>query len=189
MTEKNVLRVLGMAGSLRAGSYNQMLLRAAIELVPPGMQIEIYEGLREIPPYDQDVEAKGVPPPVARLKEAVAQSDALLIATAEYNYSVPGFLKNAIDWVSRPPRETPLIGKPTAVMGASTGPGGTARAQTSLRTSFIFTQTPVMPGPEILVSFATEKFDPEGRLTDPKVRESLKAFLGRLEVWTRRFVS
>ena len=128
------LLVLGVCGSLRRGSYNRMLLRAARELAPPGVAIEEFTGLREIPPYDDDVRVgEGDPPPVAELKRRIALADALLIATPEYNFGPPGVLKNAIDWVSRPPLESPLRHKPIALMGASTGRMGTVRAQLALR--------------------------------------------------------
>jgi chromate reductase, NAD(P)H dehydrogenase (quinone) len=181
------LRVLGIAGSLRKASYNRALLRAALELAPEGLQLEIYEGLGDIPVYNGDVEAQGFPEPVVRLKEAIRAADALLIATPEYNGGVPGMLKNAIDWASRPPKETPLRGKPVALMGASPGMLGTARAQTALRQSFIFLQMPAMPAPEVLVARAHEKIDSEGRLSDETTRQHLRQFLEAVRDWTRRF--
>src|SRR5690606_28963397 len=138
------LLVCGIAGSLRQGSYNRALLRAAQELAPPGMEIRVFERLREVPPYDADLEAMGDPEPVRALKQAIAEADALLIATPEYNHGVPGVLKNAIDWASRPPRSSVLSGKPTAIFGASPGVTGTARAQAALRQSFVFTNTPAV---------------------------------------------
>ncbi|HEV7586971.1 MAG TPA: NADPH-dependent FMN reductase [Longimicrobium sp.] len=179
------LRVLGFAGSLRAASYNKMLLRAAVELAPEGMEIEVYD-IGEIPLYNEDVETAGTPPAVEAFRAAIRRANALLIATPEYNHGVPGVLKNAIDWASRPPRTSPLAGKPTAVFGASPGAIGTARAQTQLRASFVFTDTPALPQPEVLVFRAHEKFDAAGRLTD----EPTRVFVGRLLValadWTRR---
>jgi chromate reductase, NAD(P)H dehydrogenase (quinone) len=133
MVDTQGIRVLGISGSLRRGSFNTAALRAARELVPTGMELEIYEGLREIPPYDDDLrQGQGYPPAVAELRARIKAADALLIATPEYNYSVPGVLKNAIDWASRPP-EQPFDGKPIAIMGASPGALGTARAQYHLR--------------------------------------------------------
>ena len=177
------LRVLGFAGSLRAASYNKMLLRAAVELAPAGMEIEIHD-IGDIPLFNEDVEAAGTPPAVEAFREAIRRADALLIATPEYNHGVPGVLKNAIDWASRPPRRSPLAGKPAAVFGASPGATGTARAQTQLRASFVFTDTRALPQPEVLVFRAHEKFDAAGRLTD----EPSRAFVGRLLValadWT-----
>lgn len=125
-------RALGIPGSLRSGSYNRALLRAARELAPEGMGIDTFE-LHDVPPYNGDVEAEGDPRPVVALKQAIREADALLIATPEYNRGLPGVLKNAIDWASRPPLASPLARKPAAVMGASTGMGGTARAQEQLR--------------------------------------------------------
>ena len=179
------LRVLAFAGSLRAASYNKMLLRAAVELAPAGMEIEIHD-IGEIPLFNEDVEAAGAPPAVEAFREAIRRADALLIATPEYNHGVPGVLKNAVDWASRPPRRSVLAGKPAAVFGASPGATGTARAQTQLRASFVFTDTPALPQPEVLVFRAHEKFDADGRLTD----EPTRAFVGRLLValadWTTR---
>jgi chromate reductase len=179
------LRILGFAGSLRAASYNKMLLRAAVELAPAGMEIEIFD-IGEIPLFNEDVEAAGTPPAVEAFRDAIRRADALLIATPEYNHGVPGVLKNAIDWASRPPRKSPLAGKPAALFGASPGMTGTARAQTQLRASFVFTDTPALPQPEVLVFRAPEKFDADGRLTD----EPTRVFVGRLLValadWTTR---
>jgi chromate reductase len=179
------LRVLGFAGSLRAASYNRMLLGAAVELAPEGMEIEVFD-IGGIPLFNEDVEAAGTPPAVEAFRDAIRRADALLIATPEYNHGVPGVLKNAIDWASRPPRKSPLAGKPAAVFGASPGMTGTARSQTQLRASFVFTDTPVLPQPEVLVFRAHEKFDADGRLTD----EPTRAFVGRLLValadWTTR---
>ncbi len=181
------LRVLGIAGSLRAGSYNRSLLRAAAELVPDGMTIEVWERLREIPPFDADVEAAGDPEPVLDLKRGIADADALLIVTPEYNYGMPGVLKNAIDWASRPPGKSVLAGKPTAIMGATPGQTGTARAQLALRQSFVFTDTPVLLRPEVFVNRAVERFDADGKLTDEKTREFVARLLEALATWAARF--
>jgi len=181
------LRVLGIAGSLRAGSYNRALLEAARELAPAGMEIEIFAGLREIPPYDQDVDAAGAPEPVAALKRAIAGADALLVATPEYNYSVPGVLKNAIDWASRPATTSPLYGKPTAIMGASSGISGTIRAQLALRQSFLFTNSPTMIKPEVTVPRCADRFDASGRLTDETTRALLRQLVEALPAWAARF--
>ena len=179
------MRVLGIAGSLRAGSYNRMLLRAAAELAPEGMEIVTAE-IGELPLFNEDVEAAGVPPAVETLRTAIRETDALLIATPEYNHGVPGVLKNAIDWASRPPRHSVLAGKPTALFGASPGMTGTARSQTQLRNSFVFTDTPVLPQPEVLVARAHEKFDAEGRLTDEPTRAFVRRLLEALHDWARR---
>jgi chromate reductase len=116
-----VLRILGISGSLRRGSHNTSLLRAASDLLPPGVQLEIYEGLRELPPYEPELDVESTDPAVARLREAIANADGVLIATPEYNGSIPGVLKNALDWASRPFPDSALRGKPVAVIGASTG--------------------------------------------------------------------
>jgi chromate reductase len=182
---EETLIVCGIAGSLRRGSYNQALLRAARELAPDGMEVRIFDRLGELPLFNQDLEAEGDPEPVQALKRAIGEADALLIATPEYNHGVPGVLKNAIDWASRPARASVLAGKPTAVFGASPGATGTARAQSQLRQSFVFTRTPAVLQPEILVFRAHDKFDARGELTDEKTREFVGKLLGELAHWTR----
>ena len=127
------MRVLGISGSLRRDSHNTELLRAAATLLPSGVEFELYDGLRDIPPYDEDVHSEGEAPEVTHLKERIAAADAVLFATPEYNHSIPGQLKNAMDWVSRPLADTPLKGKPVAVIGASTGMFGAVWAQAELR--------------------------------------------------------
>jgi chromate reductase len=181
------IRILGLAGSLREDSYNRALLEEAARLAPEGVTIEVFDRLDEIPPFNEDVEREGYPEPVRALQRAIEEANALLVATPEYNYSVPGVLKNAIDWASRPAGQSPLEGKPTAVMGASPGMGGTARAQLALRDSFVFTKTPVVPGPEVLVARAPERFDEEGRLTDEPTREFVTDLLDRLVDYAQRF--
>jgi chromate reductase, NAD(P)H dehydrogenase (quinone) len=180
------LLVCGIAGSLRSGSYNRALLRAAQELAPDDMEIRVFDRLAEVPLYNQDVQDEGDPDAVRALKQAIGEADALLIATPEYNHGVPGVLKNAIDWASRPARDSVLGGKPAALFGASPGVTGTARAQSQLRLSFVFTNTPVLPQPEVLVYRAAEKFDDEGRLTDEKTREFVGRLLTALAGWTRK---
>ena len=174
------LVVCGIAGSLRAGSYNRALLRAAQELLPEGMELRLFDRLRDIPPYDGDVEAKGMPEPVLALKEAIASADAVLVTTPEYNHSVPGVLKNAVDWASRPPGQSAFRGKTVAVMGASTGNVGTARAQVDLRTILAANGARLLPGPEMLVARAQERFDGDGRLTDERTRKLLRTLLEAL---------
>lgn len=176
-----------ISGSLRAASLNTALLRAAQELAPPGMAITLYEGLGAIPPYNQDVEQAGDPAPVAELKAAVRAADALLIATPEYNYAVPGVLKNAIDWLSRPAATTALKGKAVGILGASMGGGGTVRAQLVLRQCFLFTETYAMLKPEFALAGAGEKFDAAGRLVDEATRQRLAEFLQALAVWSQRW--
>lgn len=168
-------------------SYNRGLLRAAQDVAPSGLTITIRD-LASIPLYNADVEAQGDPQPVAELKSAVREADALLIAVPEYNYGVSGVLKNTIDWLSRPPAGSVLQSKPTALMGASPGMAGTARAQLQLRQTFVFTQTWVMPPPpEILVAHAQEKFDARGELTDEDTRARLRDLLEALMTWTQRY--
>jgi chromate reductase, NAD(P)H dehydrogenase (quinone) len=179
------MRILGFAGSLRRASYNRGLIRAAVEEAPPGIRIEVFY-LGDIPPYNQDVEDAGEPASVVAFKKAIARADALLVATPEYNHGVPGVLKNAIDWASRPRVTSPLKDKAVAVMGASPGRGTTARAQAQLREAFVFTGACVMPQPELLVGAAGEHFDNDGNLTDPALRVSLVELVEALRVWTRR---
>jgi chromate reductase len=185
-TSDRRLTVLGVAGSLRAGSLNKALLRAAVELSPKNLEIRVYERLGDIPLYNADVEAKGDPEPVAAFKSAIASADALLIVTPEYNYGIPGPLKNAIDWASRPPNKSVLRDKPAAIMGASSGGIGTARAQLSLRQSFVFTNTLVLPQPEVLVARATDKFDERGKLKDESTGKFVRQLLEALAEWTLR---
>lgn len=181
------IKVLGICGSLRRGSYNRMLLEAAVECAPPDMTIESYGALGDIPPYNEDVREAGEPAAVADFKRRIADADGLLIASPEYNYSVPGVLKNAIDWVSRPPAESPLMNKPAAIIGASTGNFGTARGQLALRQVFVFTGTQAMLKPELLVFQAQKRFNESGRLTDDVTRKLLTEFMAAFEGWVRQF--
>jgi chromate reductase len=168
--------IVGFAGSLRRGSYNRALLRAAAELAPSALHIVIHE-LDGIPLYNGDIEAVGAPPSVVRLRDAIRKADGLLIATPEYNYGVPGVLKNTIDWLSRPPGDSALNGTVAAVMGASLGITGTARSQLQLRQAFVFTNTHALLQPEVLVGLAHEKFDADGRLVHQATRDVLATFL------------
>jgi chromate reductase len=179
------LSFLGIAGSLRQGSYNRGLIRAAAEVAPAGTSVVSYD-LAEIPMFNADIEAGGDPPAVADFKRAIAAADALLIATPEYNHCVPGVLKNAIDWASRPARQSALTGKPVAIMGASTSPGGTARAQAHLRDGLAYTNGFVLPLPEVLVGLAREKFDEAGNLTDDDAMGEVRDLLVALAAWTGR---
>ncbi|HYT54335.1 MAG TPA: NADPH-dependent FMN reductase [Verrucomicrobiae bacterium] len=180
-------RVAGIPGSLREGSLNKGLLRAAVELAPAGMEIQIYTRLGDIPPYNDDVFQKGDPEPVADLKAFIAGADAMLISTPEYNYGIPGVLKNAIDWVSRPAGKSALNRKPAAIMGCSPGLGGTIRAQHALRQSFVFTETHVMLQPEIKIPSAAPLFDASSKLTDETTRQYIKKFLDAFVIWIGRF--
>jgi chromate reductase len=179
------LTFLGIAGSLRRSSYNRGLIRAAIEVAPNGIRMTSFE-LADIPLFNADIEAEGDPPGVADFKRAIAAADALVIATPEYNHCVPGVLKNAIDWASRPARRSALTGKPVAIMGASNGRGATARAQAHLRDGLAYTNGLVLPLPEVLVGLANEKFDAEGNLTDVETRQEVRDLLVSLAAWTRR---
>jgi chromate reductase len=161
------------------------LIRAAVEVAPPGTSVTSWD-LREIPLFDADVEAVGDPAPVAAFKNAIARADALVIATPEYNHCVPGVLKNAIDWASRPARRSVLTDKPVAVLGASTGRGGTARAQAHLRDGLAYTNGIVLPLPEVLVDGARSKFDDDGNLIDDATRGEVRDLLVALAAWTRR---
>jgi chromate reductase, NAD(P)H dehydrogenase (quinone) len=183
-----VFNVVGFAGSLRRGSYNRGLLRAATELAPPALHIVIHE-LDGIPLYNGDVEAAGAPSSVVQLRDAIRKADGLLIATPEYNHGVPGVLKNTIDWLSRPPRDSALNGKVAAIMGASPGMIGTARGQSQLRQAFAFTNTYALLQPEVLVGRAHEKFDADGRLVHQATREFLATFLERFADLIARFTS
>ena len=177
--------ILGLAGSLRRESFNRALLRAAAGLAPPDATVAVFERLGEIPLYNDDARLRGLPDPVAELWQAIATADALLVATPEYNYGIPGVLKNALDWVSRPPAESPLRRKPVAIMGASTGSFGTARAQLALRQTFQFIESYVLLKPEVMVFRAAEHFDDAGELVDEATREHVAAQLRELVAWVR----
>lgn len=178
----DVLRVVGLAGSLRRASYNRALLCAAQQLTPPSLVIEI-ELLDDLPMFNADLDGTDTPEAVVRLRRAVREADGLLLVTPEYNHGVPGVMKNAIDWLSQPLAQSALDGKPTAIMGASTGMAGTARGQSQLRQSFVLTNTPAMLRPEVLVGRAQDKFDPSGRLIDEPTRRFLRGFLEQFAGW------
>ena len=181
------VQVLGIAGSLRAGSYNRALLQAAQEDAPPGMRIELYD-IAPIPFYNADVEAHGDPEPVAALKAAIRAADALLIATPEYNHGVPGVLKNAIDWASRPHRASPLDCKPVALLGATAGRGSTFQAQAQVREALVYAGSCTLAQPELSLSRADVAFDDAlqpVRLTDPDTHSALHELLDALAQWVR----
>ncbi len=179
------ITVLGFAGSLRQASYNRGLIRAAVQLAPAGVTIIVHE-LADIPLYNQDVEDAGEPTSVLSFKAAIRAADALLVATPEYNHGVPGVLKNAFDWASRPRVTSPLRDKPMAVLGASTGRGSTARAQAQLRETAVFTGACVMPIPELLIGSAPEHFGHDGSLLDQDTRAALAELIEALRQWTLR---
>jgi chromate reductase len=181
-----MLRVLGIAGSLRKASYNRALLRAATELAPAEVEIRAFERLGELPLYDADLEARGVPEPVAALKSAMREADGILIATPEYNHSIPGVLKNAIDWASRPGGQAAYDGKPVGLMGATPGRGATIRAQAALRQS-LGGDAFLLGKPEVLIGQAAGKFDSEGRLIDEATVRVVRVFLEAFAAWMERF--
>jgi chromate reductase, NAD(P)H dehydrogenase (quinone) len=177
-------KVLAFAGSLRKGSYNKALVRAAIELAPKNVLIEVFD-LEGIPPFNND-DVNNPPAKVIEFKEKIRNADGLLIATPEYNYSIPGVLKNAIDWVSRPFQGNPLEDKSVAIMSASTGRLGGSRAQYHLRQTFVFLNVHAVNRPEVIVSNAAENFDADGRLTNEQTRTLIRQLLEALVAWTNR---
>ncbi len=178
------IKVLGICGSLRKGSFNMMALRVAQGLAPAGMKIDIAD-IGAFPPYNEDVKAQGFPPAVQTFRDQIAAADALLIATPEYNYSVSGVLKNAIDWGSRPPNQ-PFDGKPIAIMGASGGVLGTARAQYHLRQICVFLNMFPVNKPEVMIPQAQNRFDAQGNLTDEVAKGLIKQLLESLQAWALR---
>jgi chromate reductase len=178
------ISVLGFAGSLRQDSYNRAALRAAIELAPAGMTIEIFD-LAPIQPYNEDVKQQGFPPPEHAFREKIRAADAVLIVTPEYNRGISGVLKNAIDWASRPP-DQPFNGKPAAIFGASPGMVATAVAQFELRRYLGVLNALVLNTPSVMIGQAGAKFDEQGRLTDQPTREIIAQMLVALAEWTRR---
>ena len=178
------VRILGIAGSLRRDSYNRATLRAAMELAPEGASIEIFE-LDDIPAFNQDDE-QNPPAKIVELKQRIREVDAILFVTPEYNYSVPGVLKNAIDWASRPYGDSAWNGKPAAIMGASVGEVGTARAQYHLRQMMVFLNMFPVNQPEVMIGNASERFDAQGNLTDNASKELIRQLLQNLVDWTRR---
>jgi chromate reductase, NAD(P)H dehydrogenase (quinone) len=177
------ISILGFAGSLRKDSYNKAILRAAVELIPKNAVIEIFD-LEGIPFFNQDLENQPHGK-VSEFKSKIRAADAILIATPEYNYSIPGVLKNAIDCASRPYGDNALEDKPVALMGASIGMLGTARAQYHLRQCFVFLNMHPLNRPEVMVTFAQEKIDTSGRVTDQTTREKIKELIESLVVWTQ----
>jgi chromate reductase, NAD(P)H dehydrogenase (quinone) len=167
------MKVLGISGSLRDASYNTKLLRAAAELLPHDVEFEQWDGLKAIPPYDEDDDVDPAPAPVAALRAAIAAADAVLFATPEYNASIPGVLKNALDWVSRPLRSNPLRNKPVAVIGASTGAFGAVWSQAELRKVLGTIGARVLEG-DVAVGHVPTRFDEDGQLTDQQVIEQLE---------------
>lgn len=183
--ERDRISVLAFAGSLRRKSYNRALVRAAREVAPPEIEVTTF-ALDGIPLFNQDVEADGFPERVREFHQAIASSDALLIATPEYQHGIPGVLKNAVDWASRPPRKAAILRKPVAIMGATPGMWGTARAQSQLRQALVYNGCPMVLQPEVLVSNAGDRFDDEGRLIHKATRKFIGQLLEALVDLTRR---
>jgi chromate reductase len=173
------MKILGISGSLRRGSYNTSLLGAAAGLLPDDVEFELWGGLKAVPPYDEDDDTEEAPAAVAALREAIAGADGVLIATPEYNSSVPGQLKNAIDWASRPPATNPFRNKPVAVVGASTGAFGAVWSQAELRKVLAATGARVVEG-EVAVGHAPTRFDDDGRLVDENLLEQLEEVVAGL---------
>jgi chromate reductase len=178
------LTILGVPGSLRKASYNRAALRAAQELAPEGATIEVFE-LDGIPPFNEDEEGKP-PTRVSLFKSRIRAADAILLVTPEYNYSIPGVLKNAIDWASRPYGDSAWDGKPVAVMGGSVGPLGTSRAQYHLRQVFVGLNMHALCRPEVMIANASQRFDEHGNLTDENTRKHIRGLLESLVEWTQR---
>lgn len=180
------LKVLGVNGSLRNGSNNKKLLKASIDLAPENMLIEEFD-LTGIPIYNPDLEKEALPEIVSEFKNKISESNGILIATPEYNYSITGALKNAIDWASRTPLNTPLNLKPLAIMGGSGGMSGTIRAQSHLRQIISHSNMMDMKKPEVLVTMIQDKFDENGNLIDEKLKVHLTKFLKSFENWINQF--
>ncbi len=176
--------ILGISGSLRKASYNTAALRAAQELVPGSTVITLAD-ISDIPLFNNDVLEKGLPKSVVRIVEKIAAADSVLIATPEYNYSIPGVLKNAIDWISKAPDE-PFRHKPVGIMGASLSAIGTARAQYDLRKVFVFLDAHVLNRPEVMIAAAHTRFDADGHLIDEAARKLIKAQVAALKEWAMR---
>jgi chromate reductase, NAD(P)H dehydrogenase (quinone) len=184
MSDSGGVSVLGICGSLRKASYNTAALRVAIAQKPAGMNVTVAD-ISQIPPYNEDVRAEGFPPSVETLRRQIAAADALLFACPEYNYSMSGVLKNAIDWASRPP-DQPFAGKPCAIIGAAAGMAGSARAQYDLRRSCVFLDMHPLNKPEVLIGQAQTKFDAEGNLLDEVARNLIRDLMANLAGWARQ---
>ena len=184
------MKVLGISGSLRSDSHNTALLRTAAELLPGNVELELWDGLRAVPPYDEDDDVEPAPAAVADLRDAIAGADAILFATPEYNQSMPGQLKNALDWASRPFATNPLRNKPVAVVGASKGAFGAVWAQAELRKVLAATGARVVDA-DVAVGHAHERFGPDGRLADESLREQLTEVVEALVAltWARELAA
>jgi chromate reductase len=178
-----MVALLGICGSLRKASINRALLDAVRDALPAHARMSIVEDLN-LPIFNSDLDD---PPAVVQLKAAIAQADGVVFGVPEYNYSIPGGLKNALDWVSRPPQHSPMRGKPTGIIGAATGMSGTIRAQAHLRQMLLFSDSPCLSQPEVLIPRAHERFDAEGRLTDLSTRTLLDKFAVAMIAFVERY--
>jgi chromate reductase len=179
------IKILGVVGSLRKGSYNKSLMQIAENLLPENTEMEVFD-LAEIPLFNQDVLDVRPPKTVKEFKAKIRKADAILMASPEYNYSIPGVLKNAIDWASRPPEDNSFDGKPVAIMSASIGRLGGARMQYHLRQTFVFLNMYPLNRPEFMLSNAKDHFDEDGNLKDEETRQRIRELLSALVQWTRR---
>ena len=184
MSDAGNISVLGICGSLRQGSYNMAALRTAIALKPANMTVTVAD-ISQIPLYNEDVRQQGFPPSVETLRRQIKEADALLFACPEYNYSMSGVLKNAIDWASRPP-DQPFAGKACAILGAAAGMAGSARAQGDLRRAMVFLDMHPLNKPEVLIGQAQNKFDADGNLTDEAAKGFIRDLMANLVTWTRQ---
>ncbi len=180
------MRVLGICGSLGEKSYNKAILRTAQQLAPEGMVIDIYEGIGNFPFYNDDLAASAFPAVVTELKDKIRSANGVLIVTPEYNHGIPGVLKNALDWASRPTGESAWPGKPVAMMGAATAQGGTVRAQTQLRLNLLPLNAYPLPRPEVLINNVRAKFDDGMNFTDEQGRTFMQQQLVAFAQWIRR---
>jgi chromate reductase, NAD(P)H dehydrogenase (quinone) len=174
-----------MIGSLRSASYNRRVFESSLELIPDGLKLTEIP-IRDLPLYNQEIQEKPTPE-VTAFWDAVRRVDGILFISPEYNYSVPGVLKNAFDWASRPPEHAPIAGKPAGLLGASSGRSGTMRMQLHMRSVLPALSMPVMPKPEVFIMSADDVFDQNGRLQDERVRKQLSSFYAAFERWVRRF--
>jgi chromate reductase len=175
--------LLGISGSTRKASMNRALLVALGELLPEGTVFSIYDSVEQLPIFNSDLQD---PTNVMALKSAIAAADGVVFSVPEYNYSIPGGLKNALDWVSRPPATSPLRGKPVGLVGAATGMGGTIRAQTHMRQMLVYSDSPVLAQPEVLIPRAHERFS-EGKLVDESTRQLVGRFASAMVAHVRRY--
>ena len=183
MAESSALSLLGISGSTRRASLNRALLQTIAEVLPADAKLTMWDGLETLPIFNSDLPE---PTGVLQLKGAIAAADGVIIAVPEYNYSIPGGLKNALDWVSRPPATSPMRGRPVGLCGAATGMSGTIRAQNHLRQMLVYSDTPVMNQPEVLIPRAHERFDQTGKLTDESTRQLLTRYAAAFAAFVRK---